>query len=266
MKNKDSNDDEMPKLNIEQENEFKKIKLSIEHGVSYFGKSNKNLPPEIEGQFLDYVSSFENAFKNVKQITVYEKLERPVFKSAETVSDLEITSELEKLIELMYQKNMVLDVICDYENEDRLLYTFITQELLTHKVDDINVPGMFTHFIYEEFHPNHKYDLENATKDFLLMFLNKKSKVYKKYHREDALNHEALNNFRFLFKKLKLNFFEIVKIDFNETEAKINFNIDFWAKIKGTDSKIYFSGKGSMTFEYKYGHWYVQIVELPIND
>ena len=266
MENKDNNEDELPKLNIEQENEFKKLKLFIEHGASFFGKPNPNVPPEIEGQFLDYVSSFENAFKKVKQITVYEKLEKPSFKPAETASDSEITTELEALIELMRQKSIALDVLCDYEDEDRLIYTFIIEELFPHEVDDMNVPGMITHFIYEEFHPNHPYDLENATEDFLKMFLDKKSKLYKKYNSEDALNHEELNNFRFLFKKFKMKFFEILDLDFNETEATINFNIVFWAKIKGTDSKIYYSGNGSMTFEHKYGFWYVQVVELPIND
>ena len=37
MENKDNNEDELPKLNIEQENEFKKLKLFIEHGASFFG-------------------------------------------------------------------------------------------------------------------------------------------------------------------------------------------------------------------------------------
>ena len=53
MNKEDNNEDELPKLNIEEENEFKKLKLSIEHGPSYFGKGNSNLPPEIEVQFLD---------------------------------------------------------------------------------------------------------------------------------------------------------------------------------------------------------------------
>ena len=266
MENKNYDDDELPKLNIEQENEFKKLKLSIEHGATFFDTPNPNLPPEIEGKFLDYVSSFENAFKNVKQIMVYEKLGKPEFKPANMMTDLEIIKELEALMELMYHKNIALDVLCEYEHQDRLLYTFIIEELFLHEVDDMNVPGMVTHFVYEEFHPNHPCDLKNATEDFLKMFLDKKSKLYKKYNSKDALNHEALNSFRFLFKKFKLIFFEILNLDFNETAAIVNFNIDFWAKIKGTDSKIYYSGKGSMTFEHKHGYWYVQVLELPIND
>lgn len=266
MENKNSNEDDLPKLKIEQENDFKKLKLSIEQDASFFGKSNPDLPPEIEGQFLNYVSNFENAFKNAKKITVYEKIGKPCFKTAEMLSDFELTTELETVLELMRNNNMGLDVICDYENEDRLIYKFITEELFMHEIEDVNVPVMTSNFTYEEFHQNHKYDLEQATEDFLKIFFNKKSKLYKNYHSQDAINHEALNNFRFLFKKFKLKLFKIQVINYNETEARVDFNIDFWSKIKGTDTKILYSGSGHMTFIYQYGYWYVQMVELPINN
>lgn len=176
MKDENNNESELPKLNTKEENEFKKLKLSIEHGTTFFGKSNSNLPPEIECQFLDYISNFENAFQNAKQITVYEKIGKPEFKPEGTLSDEEITVELERIEEIMHQNNIRLDVLCDYENEDRLIYAFITEELFLSKIDEMNVPGMMSHFTYEEFHQNHKYDLEQATEDFLKMFLDKKSK------------------------------------------------------------------------------------------
>ena len=266
MNEKDSNEDELPKLNIEEENEFKKLKLSIEHGGSFFGKTNNDLPPEIEGQFLDYISNFENAFQNAKKITVYEKLGNPEFKSEATLSDDEINVELERIEGLMRQNGLHLDVLCDYENENRLIYAFVIEELFLYEVDDMNVFGMTTNFIYEEFHQNHKYDLEQATVDFLKMFFNTKSDFYEEYHNEDALNHEELNNFRALFKKFKMSFFDFKDVTFNEQNAKVEFEIDFWSKIKGTDSKINYSGNGSMTFEYEYGFWFVRKVSLPIND
>lgn len=166
----------------------------------------------------------------------------------------------------MHQNNISLDVLCDYENEDRLIYAFITEELFLSEIDDMNVPGMVSHFTYEEFHQNHKYDLEQATKDFIEMFLNKKSNFYDEYHSEDALNHEELNNFRAFFKNLKLEFFDFKQITFDERDAIVQFEIHFWAKIKGNDAKIHYSGDGSMTFEYEYGYWYLRNVNLPIND
>ena len=266
MKDENNNEEELPKLDTKEENEFKKLKLSIEHGPTFFDKSNSNLPPEIEGPFLDYISNFENAFQNAKQITVYEKIGKPDFKPEGTLSDEEIIVELERIEEIMHQNNISLDVLCDYENEERLIYAFITEELFLSKTDDMNVPGMISHFIYEEFHQNHKYDLEQATEDFLKMFLDKKSDFYYEYHSEDALNHEELNNFRTSFKNLKMEFFDFKQIMFNEQHATVQFEINFWAKIKDTDTKIHYSGKGSMTFEYEYGYWYVRNVNLPIND
>jgi hypothetical protein len=267
MTNKDNNEEELPKLNIEQENEFKKMKLSIEHGAEFLNfKSKTDLSPEIEGQFLDYISNFESAYKNAKQITVYEKIGKPEFKPALTLSDDEIVLELDKIKQLMHRNNLGLDVLCNYENEDRLIYTFITEELFFHEIDDLNIPDLNTNFIYEEFHQNHKYDLEQATEDFLRMFLDKKSDFYDEYHSDDALNHIELNNFRTLFKKFKMEFFEFQKVTFDEENAKVEFNIDFWAQIKGTDAKIYYSGDGTMTFHYEYGYWYVRNVNLPIND
>jgi hypothetical protein len=266
MKNKNHNEEELPKLNIQEENEFKKIKLSIEHGATFFNKDNSNLPPEIESQFLDYITNFENAYQNTKEITVFEKLEKPEYKRESTLSDNEITIELEKIQLLMQNHGIRLDVLADYDEQDRLTYTFITEELFEHKINDINIPGMQSCFIYEEFHPNHEYDLKRDTEDFLRIFLDKKNNFYKKNHNTEATNHIALNNFRSLFKKFKMKFFEISAITFNEQDAIVKFNIDFWAKIKGTDSKIFYSGDGNITFKQENGYWYIREVNLPILD
>ena len=266
MENQNHEEEELPKLDIHQENEFKKLKLSIEHGASYFGKGNADLPPEIEGQFLDYVMNFENASKNAKQITVFEKLGKPEFKPADTLSDEEIGIEFERITDLMRQNGLALSVLANYEDENRLIYSFITEELFLHEINDLDMPGMVTNFIYEEFHQNHKYDLEQATGEFLRMFLNTKSDFYDEFHSKDATNHEELNNFRSLFKKFKIKFLEFRAIIFDEKDAKVEFEIDFWAKIKGSGSKIYYSGVGNMTFEYEYGYWYVREVTLPITD
>ena len=266
MNKEDDSEKELPKLSIEEENEFKKLKLDLEYGMDFSKNTKSNLPPEIEGQFLDYVSNFEKAFQNAKPISVFEKIGCPKFKIGTTLSDEEISIELERIMDLMNQNGLALDVLANYENENRLIYNFITDELFLHEIDDISVPGMVTNFIYEDFHQNHEYDLKHATEDFLEMFFNKKSSFYDDYHSKDASNHEELNTFRSLFKTFKIQFFELKNIAFDEQKAKVEFNIAFWAKIKGTDAKINYSGNGSMTFEYEYGYWYVRKVDLPIND
>lgn len=264
INNNDEDDFEMPKLDIRQENEFKKMKMNLEQGAIFPDDLSKQLPPEIEGQFLDSIMSFEKAFRNAKQISVYDKIGRPDFVPENVLNDQEVKESLEKIESILSQNGLNLDVLADYDDEERLIYKFITEELFNLEVDDVNVPGFNTNFIYEEFHQNHKYDLERDTLDFLNMFLNKKSNFYDEFHSKDATNHIELNNFRSRFKKLKLKLFEIKNIVYDEQNAKTTFNIDFFGKIKGNENKIYFSGKGLMTFEYKHGYWYVQKVILPI--
>jgi hypothetical protein len=255
----------LPELSLEQENEFKKLNLMIEHDAEFF-EGTSNLPPEIEGHFLDHVSNFEEAFKNSKKTTIYNKIGKPNYKSIENLTDAEVTQELEILIQLLERHQIGLDVICDYENEDRLIYNFITSELLQLEIEDMNIPGMITHFTYEEFHPNHNYDLERYTMDFLTIFLDKKSNTYKKHHSTDALNHEILNKFRSLFRKFKIKKTDITSINHDDLEATVLFNIHFWGRLKQSETKVNFSGKGKMTFDYKYGYWYVKIADLPITD
>jgi hypothetical protein len=257
-------DEELPKLDIHDENAFKKLKLSIEYGASFFNNSDTNLPAEIESQFLDYVTNFEKAYQNPKQISVFEKLGNPKFIPATTLNDTEISIELERIQLLMQDYGLNLDVLAEYDNQERLIYTFITEELFEHIIDDMDLPGMNTCFIYEEFHPNHEYDLKRNTEDFLRIFFNKKNDFYKKSHSSEATNHIALNNFRSLFKKFKMTFFEFTEITFDEENANVKFNIDFWAKIKGTEAKITYSGFGNITFKQDYGYWYVREMNLPI--
>jgi 23S rRNA U2552 (ribose-2'-O)-methylase RlmE/FtsJ len=267
MSQNNNDEDEMPKLDIHQENSFKKLKLNLEHGAIFPDSMSHDLPPEIEAMFLDSVMKFENAYKNVQQISIFEKIGKPNFiKSIDLKLDSEIEKELDEITKILGKHNIVVEMICEYEDKTRLLYTFITQELFNLEVDDVVIDGMNTHFIYEEFHPNHKYDLENLTESFLRMFLDKKSKLYKKYYTEEASNHIELNNFRSLFDKFKIKNFNVLEVVFDEKRAKITFDIHFLAKIKNVPSKITYAGNGSMTFKYKKDYWKLKKIVLPIMD
>ena len=258
--------DELPKLSLEEENAFKRLKLNIEYGADLSKNSYGDMTPEIEAQFLDSVLKFEHAFENRKQISVFDKLGKPDFKPSKYMSDEEISSELDRILDLMHENGMALGVLADYDDEERLIYDFITQELFTTEIDDLNVPGMTDHFIYEEFHPNQKYNLEGETEDFIRIFFNTKSGFYENYHSTDALNHQELNNFRSLFKKFKMKFFNIVSVEFDDRNAKVQFEIIFWAKLKGTNKKVFFSGIGSIHFDYAFEFWNVRELNLPIGN
>ena len=65
----------------------------------------------------------------------------------------------------MQKKKVLLHVRTKYEPE--LIYKFITEEFFVHETNDMEVQGMTKEFTYEDFHPNHKLDIEEQTIDFL---------------------------------------------------------------------------------------------------
>jgi hypothetical protein len=155
-----------PAENIKMENEFLKIKLKARYGDAFFMQSNGDLPPEIENQFLKNMMAFEDAHANASFTTVYECIGKPDYKPASNLNDTEIAMELERVNTILAEHNMALD-ICDGPYPDRLIYTFITEELFAHETETGGIKGMGCHFIYEEFHPNHKAEITKCTHQFL---------------------------------------------------------------------------------------------------
>jgi hypothetical protein len=254
---------DLPALSLEEEIEFKKMKLSIEKDA-VFPKTDAQIPPEIENQFLDYVIDFDRQFKNAQRITVFEKLGKPYFRPSESLSNDEIDREIERLYRLMETHGLTLDVICDYEDENRLIYAFITEELFQEEIDDIKIPGMMNIFIYEDFYPNEAHDIEKACLDFVSMFLDKKSSFYKEYHFKDAENHLEINAFRKLFKTFKTLLYNFDSYTVSENQATAHFSIEFTGKMKKTSEKVFFKGAGQIKLMKEYGYWYVKNLQLPV--
>jgi uncharacterized protein YcgL (UPF0745 family) len=264
MNENENSENNLPKLNLEDEISFKKLKLNIESNA-LFNEKESGIEAEIENQFLNYVIEFEKQFENAKKITVFEKIGKPKFKTLDEIQNKkELAKALDDVLNIMSTQGIFLEVLCDYENENALIYSFIITELFNYEMDDITIAGMNSNFIYEEFHPNHRYDLENYTFDFIKMFLKKEDDFYEKFHEKDTDNHVEINAFRSLFEKFETISFQITSINFNEKEATTEFDIEFNA-IQNQE-KIKFSGSGSIIFKYEYGFWYPKIVHLPIKD
>jgi hypothetical protein len=154
---------EDPQKNLRIENEILKLKMQAESDAFFGGGGN--LPPEVENEFLMNVQKFEDAWKDVKYVKVYELIGKPSFKEENELNDEEIKTEMEKLIAIMNEKEVFLDVLGEYE--PRVIYKFITEELFEHETDDMQLPGWTKNFIYEEFHPNHEADIRKTAQDFL---------------------------------------------------------------------------------------------------
>ena len=155
-----TNDDEE---NLRMENELLRLKFKAEFGGD--SRSTGNLDPALENEFLKQVMAFEHGYANAKRIKLFDRLGQPDFKPQGELSDEEIGSAFEAVTDLLGQNSIEVDFEGTYDN--RTKYAFITDELFEHEVDDFRIPGMTTHFSYEEFHPNHKLDIENRAKEFL---------------------------------------------------------------------------------------------------
>jgi hypothetical protein len=210
------------------------------------------------------VIDFDRQFENAQKITVFEKLGKPYFRPSESLSDDEIDVKIEKLFHLMESHGLALNVICDYEDENRLIYSFITKEFFHEEIDDIKIPGLVNNFTYEDFYPNEAYDIEHACHDFIWMFLNKKNNFYKKYHYKDAENHLEINAFRKQFKTFKTLLYNFDAYTVSENEATAHFSIEFIGKMKKTSEKVFFKGAGQIRLKHEYGFWYVKHLQLPV--
>jgi hypothetical protein len=161
-----------PEENLRMQNDFLKMKMMIESGAQFGGSSDGGLPPEIENQWLNNIMEFEKASKEAKPVKIVDLLGNPVFKEEANLNDNEFKKEFSRLEMLLEEKGIKVDFT--RERDDRFKYQFITKELFEHETTFIAIKGMTTYFHYEEFHPDHKLDLEKLTDQFLQDYLDKK--------------------------------------------------------------------------------------------
>jgi len=256
----DGFEDEIERL--KQENQLKRMKLRLEYGANFpIESSNEDLSPQEEGKFLDYIAQFEKAYRNSDRITVYEYIGKPAFRKTETIADDEISAELITIFQILIKNQIELNTLC--EVDDRTLYQFITEELFQNEIDNIRISGMLNHFIYEEFHPNHEFDITNNATYFLRSFLEKESDFYRSYLSPKAKKNHWFENFRNAFNSFDLNEFEIINIEFDEKSAIVIFHADFSGIIEGSAETEVFVGSGRMDLIYEDDYWCIHKIDLP---
>ena len=166
-----------PEENLRIENDILKLKLRASYGAGMMMGKDEHLPPEIENEFLKHVIAFEEAMENEQVEAIFKTIGKPAHHKASSLADEQISTELERLIAIMADHSIQLDVLGNYD--ERTIYTFITEELFKHEVViGSSVPGFTYHFIYEEFHPNHHYDIENRVREFFTDWFEQKFDEY----------------------------------------------------------------------------------------
>lgn len=261
MENKDPN--RKKKSSIKQENEELRKKIQDEFGGMHWSNPDSNLPPELENEFLNHIMEFEKYFQNREITTVYEFLGKPTYKKLEDLKPEEISDELDKLYDLLYENQISLDTICEVSDEE--LYRFITKELFFEEKDDMRIPGMTSHYTYEEFHPNHAYDIQQHAEEFFKSYLNKNSEFYDTFLSSEAQKQDWHKSFRTTFSHFEIEKFEIVNFEYSlETEAGIViFSCDTKATVDGSRDVFRIQGNGKMDFVFQWDFWSIDKLELP---
>jgi hypothetical protein len=254
------NDDDPEKLRME--NELLKMKLMLEQGAIFSEPSGaKTMDPLIENEFLNNIMAFEESYRNAERILLYDFIERPDFTRVESISESQISLELDRIMNILNKNGIQLDTICNVE--EREIYRFVTEELFQHEMDNMRIPGMMCNFIYEEFHPNHEYDIRNHCRDGIESFLNKKNDYYTTFFTREAEEDIQLKNFRDAFKSFSLKHFEITHLQFDEERSSVTFKIDFMGRMEGSTEKERFAGEGSIDLIYLYEYWCIDKINFP---
>jgi len=175
---------------LKAENDFLKMKMMLERGAE-FEKTEKGneLSADIENQFLRNIMEFEKQFDQHKITTVYDKIGRPSqFKPVTEIPDTEIEDAWNELYNYMFDHGV--DLTATNPNVTaRELYRFTTEELFGHQTDDINISGMISGFIYDEFYPDYEYENSNLALDCI----------------QSVLKRDHLDSLQGLSKKITLN-------------------------------------------------------------
>jgi hypothetical protein len=263
--------DETP-LNPEVENEILQMKLKAEFGAEtqFFGD---DLPAELQNDFLKSVYAYEQMYsQDLPGISVYAKIGRPYYLQEADLTDSGITKEIERIRKMLFDNNIVLDV--GYEYAARKIYAFITNELFVHEIENMDMPGYYRHFIYEEFHPNHEEDLKSLAKNFVDALMNQSlDENYSNLHYSDLTINETtlefeeacstIKGFYNDFASINIENYEVSSVEVNEFDASLHFYIRYEAALKG-DGKTVIAGNGCLHFVNEFGHcWFIDKIKLP---
>lgn len=251
---------------IRQENELTKLKIQAEFGINLDNTGNLN--PAVENIWLNQILEYERTMVNNKKITVSEYLENPTFRDLDEINDEELTIELQKLMELLQEKKMVVDSICSVG--DREMYRFITKELFQIETDSCLPLNMIVCYIYEEFHPNDEYDLKRYTEEFVNSLTNKDNNLMDGFllseNEEEKIKQEnllrRLNLFRDAFEKIEMEEFEISTVHIDSEIAEVVFTYSYDVYLNEHSSGHQISNTGKIYFLKANEFWFIKDVDM----
>lgn len=261
------------------DNGLKRNALMEKYGAVFGGESS--LDPELEAQWLDYLEAFESRYENAARITLFKLVGEPTFKPLNELTDEEFPKELDRLYQLLIEHEISFDTLADVD--DREIYRFIIEELFYEEMDDLQIPGLMSCFIYEDFHPNATLDIELAIDTFFISTLGKDDNIsgtgydFTYIDTENYLNAEGKEIPKEQIERQITNFlksfdsFEIIKrdvVDFqvneDETDAIVKMDMAYIAWIEKGKAHEKYSGIAVLKLQPSpYGGWGIYQIDMP---
>ncbi len=254
---------------LRHENELTRLKIKAEFGVDI--KETENMNPAVENIWLNNILKFERAVMKNEKVTIAELLGNPVFKKVNEIPDKNISEELIRLMDILKSKNVVINSVAGVE--DREMYRFITEELVKEETESNMPENMILCFIYEEFYPNHKYDICKQAKEFINDLEKKESKSMDHYlaSESDDIKEVELENlrrrinlFRDAFDEIRVEEFQIkdVSVENDDTTAELIFEYKIATLPPGNNKYHFLSGTGAMGLVNQYGWWGIDRIKM----
>jgi len=253
------------------ENELKKLKMTAEHGATFFENNENDIPANIESQWLNNVMAFENASKNQVSKKIKEILKNPSFTPANKLSDQQLSVVLKDVQNLLSKHSICLESI--YDASEREIYSFITTDFLDEEMEIVNIPGMVSHFTYEDFCPNHKEEIKSSTEEIIKTLFSKDLShlsdmiLQKIEHNNMEIEYTVfIAQLKDILRGLKLELrkiaFNTVEIDEDEEKATVVCSIEYSKGIL-TTKPIIQAEVATLVFVLQYGYWYAQRISIP---
>ena len=257
------------------ENEFLKIKLKLQHGGEYHAMDNDpGLPVETENQFLNNIMEFEKQYAERKEIKIFDRIERPGnFKPVNEIPADEIEDAWDVLDGYLRKYGIQLSA-CSPNVSVRELYRFTTEELFEHEIDDMNIPGMMTCFIYDEFYPDHKYDNTRLAEDYINSIFSKRpvewlprlSNNNLRLNEHDSLSEEnfkeIINRWKEAYEDITVNEIKDVNCTIGEKFCQVKGGYDITLRLPLEE--IVLKGNWQVEFELdkEFEYWLVVSVQI----
>jgi len=261
--------------NIEEENDFLKMKIMLEYGGKFYdGKSNEELPPEVENEFLNNIIEFEKQFDQRKTVKVFDRIGRPCsFKSVNEIADDQIDEEYNTLLEHL-EAHGIGFTVCSPNIKTKELYRFITEELFECEMGDISAPGWTTNFIYDEFYPDPYYDNARDAEDCIGFVLRKEPIEFMHHCRIENLQlneHlslsenkciEKINKFKLAYDNLEVGEINVVECTVDGSESSVNGSYDLTASSGVEEFQLTGSWRIKFEKDEDFGYWYITNIQI----